>query len=213
MTLELTPLSTEPTAPNGESLHRRRFVKRLAAAGVGLSFGLVACGDNTSTSVAPAAATSAATTVPATTVAAATTVAPAATVAATTAATTTTAAATTAASATTSGATTAAAAGDAPAGYVQVGKLPSSAVPASFTVGDKKGYIYAKSQTEVSVFSDKCTHKGCDVPYVEADKKFECPCHGSQYDPSGAVIKGPATARLPLFDSKVVGEIVYAKLS
>ncbi len=205
MELEQTPESTGANVEDGTSLHRRRFVKRMAFAGLGLSFGLSACGDATNTPAAPAAATSASTTVVATTAAATTTVAPA----------TTTAAVTTApaASTTASGATSAAASGNAPAGYTQVGKLTGSAVPVSFTVDGKKGYIYAKSPTEITVFTSKCTHKGCEVPYVEADKKFECPCHGSQYDPSGEVIKGPAPARLPLFDSKVVGEIVYAKLS
>ncbi len=195
-------------------VHRRKFLKGMAAvAGLGLSAGLVACGDNTNTA-APVATTAAATTVAATT--AATTVA-ATTAATTTAAPTTvaptTAAATAAPTTAAAGATTAAAAGAAPAGFSEVGKLPTSAAPVSFTAGGKKGFIYAKSATEVTVFSNLCTHQNCEVPYVEADKKFECPCHGSQYDINGEIVKGPAKARLPLFENKVIGGMIYAKLS
>ena len=37
-----------------------------------------------------------------------------------------------------------------------------------------------------------CTHLGCVVPWNNAEHKFMCPCHGSQYDPTGAVVRGPA---------------------
>ncbi len=35
-----------------------------------------------------------------------------------------------------------------------------------------------------------CTHLGCLVQARRGD--FECPCHGSRFDSSGAVIQGPA---------------------
>lgn len=37
-----------------------------------------------------------------------------------------------------------------------------------------------------------CTHLGCIVPWNTVEKKFTCPCHGSQYDKEGRVIGGPA---------------------
>lgn len=43
-----------------------------------------------------------------------------------------------------------------------------------------------------------CTHLGCVVPWVPAEKKYKCPCHGSQYSPTGAVIRGPAPLPLAL---------------
>ncbi len=46
-----------------------------------------------------------------------------------------------------------------------------------------------------SAFSLKCTHLGCTV-----EKKvdiFECPCHGSRFDNSGGLLRGPATRPLP----------------
>jgi len=39
-----------------------------------------------------------------------------------------------------------------------------------------------------------CTHLGCTVE--ERNFGFECPCHSSRYDPTGAVLKGPAKVDL-----------------
>lgn len=43
-----------------------------------------------------------------------------------------------------------------------------------------------------------CTHLGCVVPWQKAVNKFCCPCHGSQYDENGKVVRGPAPLSLPL---------------
>jgi Rieske Fe-S protein len=43
-----------------------------------------------------------------------------------------------------------------------------------------------------------CTHLGCVVPWNSAEKKFKCPCHGSQYNRDGKVVRGPAPLSLPL---------------
>ncbi|QPN64125.1 cytochrome b6-f complex iron-sulfur subunit [Synechococcus sp. CBW1004] len=43
-----------------------------------------------------------------------------------------------------------------------------------------------------------CTHLGCVVPWNAAAGKFICPCHGSQYDEAGQVVRGPAPLSLAL---------------
>jgi cytochrome b6-f complex iron-sulfur subunit len=46
----------------------------------------------------------------------------------------------------------------------------------------------------------KCTHLGCAVPWSDAEDRFHCPCHGSQYDKRTAVVlKNPAPRPLQLF--------------
>lgn len=205
----------EETKPH---LGRRKFVKTLAIlAGMTLTAeALAACGDATNTPAATAAnattSAAAATTAPATTTTVAATTAPATTT--TVAATTASVAATTTTAS--SAATTVAAAnsGAAPQGYTMIGTVATykaSTDPVAFTAASKNGFIYNQNGTLLA-FSNVCTHRGCSVPYVAADGKFECPCHGSQYDKTGQVIKGPAPKRLPLFDTQTVGDILYAKL-
>jgi cytochrome b6-f complex iron-sulfur subunit len=47
----------------------------------------------------------------------------------------------------------------------------------------------------------KCTHLGCTVPYTKSENQFHCPCHGSLYDKTTAlVIGGPAPRGLDLFN-------------
>ncbi|MBE9227380.1 cytochrome b6-f complex iron-sulfur subunit [Phormidium sp. LEGE 05292] len=48
-----------------------------------------------------------------------------------------------------------------------------------------------------------CTHLGCVVPWNIAENKFKCPCHGSQYDSTGKVVRGPAPLSLALVHAKV----------
>ncbi|HAX74378.1 MAG TPA: cytochrome b6-f complex iron-sulfur subunit [Cyanobacteria bacterium UBA11372] len=48
-----------------------------------------------------------------------------------------------------------------------------------------------------------CTHLGCVVPWNIAENKFKCPCHGSQYDSTGKVVRGPAPLSLALVHASV----------
>merc|ERR1711972_207166 len=48
-----------------------------------------------------------------------------------------------------------------------------------------------------------CTHLGCVVPWVRSSNKFICPCHGSQYDENGKVVRGPAPLSLALAHTSI----------
>ena len=51
--------------------------------------------------------------------------------------------------------------------------------------------------------SSICTHLGCVVPWNASENKFMCPCHGSQYDATGKVVRGPAPLSLALAHADV----------
>ena len=43
----------------------------------------------------------------------------------------------------------------------------------------------------------ECTHRGCEVEVHGA--RYVCPCHGSEFNTSGAVLEGPAERPLKTF--------------
>ncbi|MCS6958815.1 MAG: cytochrome b6-f complex iron-sulfur subunit [Pseudanabaenaceae cyanobacterium SKYGB_i_bin29] len=53
-----------------------------------------------------------------------------------------------------------------------------------------------------------CTHLGCVVPWNVAEGKFICPCHGSQYDSTGKVVRGPAPLSLALAHVEITDDVV-----
>ena len=84
-------------------------------------------------------------------------------------------------------------AGQAPSSYDLglAGDFPASG---KLTRLDIPAIIY-KTKDGFQAYSLVCTHLGCTVE--EDGKNFSCPCHGSQFDHDGSVLKGPATKRLP----------------
>lgn len=50
---------------------------------------------------------------------------------------------------------------------------------------------------EIVALSTICSHAGCEVRVLP--NRFECPCHGSEYDADGEVLEGPASQPLQRF--------------
>ncbi len=46
-----------------------------------------------------------------------------------------------------------------------------------------------------------CTHLGCTPNWIEGERLFKCPCHGSVFTPQGDVVSGPAPE--PLYRASI----------
>ena len=80
-----------------------------------------------------------------------------------------------------------------------------SLAPAS-ELGPGDGRVLARRERQVAVSRDadgtlhalsaRCTHLGCIVNWNDAERSWDCPCHGSRFAPDGTVLQGPATEPL-----------------
>ncbi len=58
-----------------------------------------------------------------------------------------------------------------------------------------------------------CTHLGCTVPWIEAEKRFRCPCHASAFNIRGEVLQAPAGRALDLFPVTIENQRVKVDTS
>ncbi len=79
-------------------------------------------------------------------------------------------------------------------------------------LGNGEGGVFKKGLGSVAAYRDEdgvlhahsavCTHLKCIVEYNDAEKSFDCPCHGSRFSYDGKVIQGPAVKPLePMQDA------------
>ncbi len=110
----------------------------------------------------------------------------------------------------------------------QTSSLPSGAIAniKDLQVGAPKYFDYPsagytnmlmkKADGTVTALSILCTHVCCQCQYDSTTTDLYCPCHGSEFDQNGNVLRGPATTKLPsiqlnvdsngnIFPIKVVG--------
>lgn len=58
----------------------------------------------------------------------------------------------------------------------------------------------------IRVISAICTHMGCTPKWVDANNRWECPCHGSVFNIKGQVIAGPAPNPLPWYKATIASD-------
>jgi nitrite reductase/ring-hydroxylating ferredoxin subunit/uncharacterized membrane protein len=68
------------------------------------------------------------------------------------------------------------------------------------------GVLLFRHDGRIDAIADRCSHRGCSLHQgtVNGDESVTCPCHGSTFRLSdGAVLRGPATAPQPSFETQV----------
>jgi cytochrome b6-f complex iron-sulfur subunit len=76
-----------------------------------------------------------------------------------------------------------------------------------------KFYLCRMADGGFLAISRTCTHLGCTVPWLDKEKKFACPCHGSAFDIRGEVISPPATRALDIYHLFLENRVVKVDTS
>src|SRR4030067_3268389 len=61
----------------------------------------------------------------------------------------------------------------------------------------EKGVWIVRTERGIYAFLAICRHLGCIPDWIEEERLFKCPCHGSNYNLDGDVVGGPS--HRPLF--------------
>jgi glycine/D-amino acid oxidase-like deaminating enzyme/nitrite reductase/ring-hydroxylating ferredoxin subunit len=67
-------------------------------------------------------------------------------------------------------------------------------------VGGHTVGAYRSPSGNLHAVSISCTHLGCTLKWNDAETSWDCPCHGSRFTSTGAIIEGPATRPLDCID-------------
>lgn len=88
-----------------------------------------------------------------------------------------------------------------PSRVFKVGELGSFPI-GSRTVIEERGVEVVRERDGIHAVSLVCTHLGCLLRPVENDSElgYACPCHGSTFSLTGAVLGGPAPRDLPWYE-------------
>lgn len=65
---------------------------------------------------------------------------------------------------------------------------------------DRRVAVHRRDDGSVVKVSAVCTHMGCLVRWNNAERTWDCPCHGSRFTPEGLVVGGPAESPLERID-------------
>jgi glycine/D-amino acid oxidase-like deaminating enzyme/nitrite reductase/ring-hydroxylating ferredoxin subunit len=66
--------------------------------------------------------------------------------------------------------------------------------------------VYRDLRGDLHYLSPRCPHLGCIVAWNDAEKTWDCPCHGGRFHRTGKVLYGPPTADLARDEERAADE-------
>lgn len=73
-------------------------------------------------------------------------------------------------------------------------------------------YVLRQSQSEVTVFSNICTHLACRVSWKPELQEYVSPCHDGHFDKTGNVTKGPPPRPLDHHKTKIENGTLFVSV-
>jgi Rieske Fe-S protein len=67
-------------------------------------------------------------------------------------------------------------------------------------INGTRAAVYNSEAGVLHMMSPVCTHLGCIVGWNNAEKSWDCPCHGGRFDATGKVLNGPPVTDLKPLD-------------
>ena len=84
---------------------------------------------------------------------------------------------------------------------IELEDIPNNSGGIIERAGEKVG-IYKDKKGTVFAVKPVCTHLGCMLCWNDADKTWDCPCHGSRFDYTGKNLYDPAIKNLEIIKIK-----------
>lgn len=83
-------------------------------------------------------------------------------------------------------------------------KLPGAGEMLEVADTGMKILLIRKDAEGFTALEPVCTHRGCEL--IKRKDFLDCPCHGSEFDLNGKVLKGPAEEPLRVFRTEFDGK-------
>jgi menaquinol-cytochrome c reductase iron-sulfur subunit len=64
-------------------------------------------------------------------------------------------------------------------------------------------YVVRKTNGELDIFSNVCTHLSCRVSWKDDVQEYVCPCHDGRFARDGSIISGPQPRPLDRFEYRL----------